>query len=139
MPSRRHAATDAAPKTPPSGGGQPKLVSTVLMLACTAVMLPLLFPPFYCFFLAPVALVPFCVCILRRPLKPRYLLAYYLLGVAFWGPNLFWLGPVTVGGFIGLALFVALYFALFAFGVHRLVVQLRMPATLAVPLVWTGV
>jgi apolipoprotein N-acyltransferase len=109
------------------------------MLASTAVFLPLLFPPFYCFFLAPVALVPFCVCVLRRPFRVKNILSYYLLGAAFFIPNLFWLGPVTIGGFVALALFVALYFPLFAFGLHRLVVHLRLPATVAVPVVWTAV
>ncbi len=137
--SRRRKSASAAQPAKVGAAGQRKLASTVLMLACTAIMLPLVFPPFYCFFLAPVALVPFCVCIVRRPLQWRFLLAYYLLGVAFFLPNLFWLAPVTVGGFIGLSLYVALYFAVFAFGVHRLVIQLRLPATLAVPLVWTGV
>jgi apolipoprotein N-acyltransferase len=102
-------------------------------------MLTLLFPPFYCFFLAPVALVPAAVCILRRPLKWRYVGAYYLAGVAFWAPNLFWLGPVTVGGFIGLAMFIALYFVAFALVFRQLVVGFRMPATIALPLVWTAV
>jgi apolipoprotein N-acyltransferase len=115
------------------------LASTVLMLVVTAVLLPLLFPPFYCFFLAPVALVPFCVCVIRRPLWWRYIGAYYLLGVACFVPNLFWLGSVTIGGYIALGLFVALYFALFAVALHRLVVEFRLPATFAVPLAWTAV
>jgi apolipoprotein N-acyltransferase len=109
------------------------------MLTLTAILLPLVFPPFYCFFLAPVALVPFCVCVIRRPLGWRYLLAYYLLGAAFFVPNLFWLGPVTIGGYIALALFVALYFPLYAAALHRLVVEFRLPATIAVPLAWTAV
>jgi len=116
-----------------------KRTSLWLLLLCSALMLPLLFPPFYCFFLAPVALVPFAIAILRRPMKWRFAGAYYLLGAAFFLPNLFWLIPVTFGGYVGLALFVALYFPLFAWGFHRLVVQFRMPATFALPLVWTAV
>jgi apolipoprotein N-acyltransferase len=118
--------------------GISKTAATLWLLGSTAVALTLLFPPFYCFFLAPVALVPFCVCILRRPMSKGFLLAYYGLGVAFFLPNLFWLAPVTSFGFIVLALFVALYFPLFAVVVRRLVVDLRLPATVAVPLVWTG-
>ncbi len=120
-------------------GGISKLSSAILLLASTAVLLPLIFPPFYCFFLAPVALVPFCICVLRRPMRKGYLLAYYLLGVVFFMPNLFWVAAVTVGGFIALALFLALYFPLFALGIHRLVIHFRLPATLAVPLVWVGI
>jgi apolipoprotein N-acyltransferase len=114
-------------------------VSTVLMLGSTAVLLALLFPPFYCFFLAPVALVPLTLCVLRRPMTWRYLLAYYLTGVGFFLPNLFWLAPVTGMGLVGLAMYVALYVALYAVGMHRLVVQMRLPAALAAPVVWTAV
>jgi apolipoprotein N-acyltransferase len=120
-------------------GGISKMSSMILLLALTAVLLSLLFPPFYCFFLAPFALVPFCVCVLRRPMRKRFLLAYYLLGVAFFLPNLLWISPVTFGGFIALALFLAIYFPLFAVGIHRLVIHFRLPATVAVPLVWVGI
>ncbi len=102
-------------------------------------MLPLLFPPFYFLFLAPVALVPFGWCAVRRPLSWKYLLGYYALGAAFFLPNLFWLIPVTWGGWLALSLFVALYFPLFAIAFNRLVVQLRMPATFALPIAWTAV
>jgi apolipoprotein N-acyltransferase len=102
-------------------------------------MLTLLFPPFYCWFLAPFALVPFCIAIIRRPLSRRNLLAYYCLGVGFFLVALYWIAPVTILGFIALAMFVALYFLLFAIAANRLIVQLRLPATLAVPIAWTAV
>ena len=132
-------ASKAAPGANSIHSRPGKGLSTFVMLAATAVMLSLLFPPFYCFFLAPVALVPFCVCILRRPLKVRFLAWYYLLGAVFFLANLFWMFPVTFGGTLALSLFVALYFPLFALALHRLVIQFRMPSTLAVPLAWTAV
>ncbi len=109
------------------------------MLALAAILLPLLFPPFYCFFLAPVALVPLAVCSIRRSLNWRYLLAYYALGFIFFALNLYWLWPVTFGGVLALSVYLAIYTPLFAIGTNRLVVQLRLPATFAVPLVWTAV
>jgi apolipoprotein N-acyltransferase len=117
----------------------PAKVSPLWLLVGTAVMLPLMFPPFYCWFVGVVALAPFCWCVLHRPMWPRYLWAYYALGVAFFLPNLFWIGPVTILGLIALALYLAIYFPLFAWGLHRLTVQFRMPATIAVPLMWTAV
>jgi apolipoprotein N-acyltransferase len=114
-------------------------VSPWWLLLLTAVLLPLMFAPFYCWFVGPLALVPFCWCVLDRPLWPRYLWAYYGLGLAFFLPNLFWIGPVTILGLIALALYLAIYFPLFAWGLHRLVIQFRMPATIAVPLAWTAV
>ncbi|MCL2649268.1 MAG: apolipoprotein N-acyltransferase, partial [Phycisphaerales bacterium] len=116
-----------------------KAFSTLLMLVTTDILLTLLFPPFYCFFLAPVALAPLCICVLRRPMNLKYLFFYYLAGVGFFLPNLYWLMPVTVLGTFLLSLFLGLYFAIFAFGFHRLTNGLRIPATFAVPLVWTAV
>ena len=123
----------------PGEAVEAKTTSAVLMLVATAIMLPLIFPPFYCFFLAPVALVPLCVCVLRRPMRKRYLFFYYLAGVGFFLPNLYWLASITLPGYMLLALYLGLYFPLFAFGLHRLTVGLRMPATFAVPLAWTAV
>ncbi len=144
------AVEKQAAKNKPKGGkperpgegvavGRHKFSSAVLMLFLTAVLMPLLFPPFYWWFLAQFALVPFTICVIRRRLNWGWVLMYYLLGVAFFVPSLFWLGPVTVGGYIAVALYMALYFPVYAIGVHRLVVQLRMPALVAVPLVWTAV
>ena len=110
-----------------------------MLLAATVVMLLLLFPPFYCFFLAPVALVPLCVCIVRRNLRWRNLLYYWATGAAFFLVGLIWLAQVDVLGYTALSLYVGLYFALFAVGMRQLVVEMRLPATVAVPLVWTGV
>ncbi|MGN6370035.1 MAG: apolipoprotein N-acyltransferase [Phycisphaerae bacterium] len=116
-----------------------KTTSLLLLLLASALLLPLLFPPFYCYFLAPVALVPLAWTILERPMKPRFAAAYYLFGLAFFLPNLFWLAPVTIGGYFALAFFLALYLPLFAWAFHRLVISFRMPATFALPLAWTFV
>jgi apolipoprotein N-acyltransferase len=108
------------------------------LLAASVFLLSLLFPPFYCFFLAPVALVPLSICIVRRPISPRYILFYYLAGVVYFAANFFWIFPVTIVGLILLALYLGIYFPLFAFGLHRLTIQLRVPATFAVPILWTA-
>ncbi len=125
--------------TPKSKAASRKTVSLLLGLLASAILLPLLFPPFYCFFLAPIALVPLAGVILERPFKLRYAAAYYLFGFAFFLPNLFWIAPVTFWGYIALGLYLALYLPLFAWAFHRLVIAFRMPATFALPLAWTAV
>ena len=125
--------------TPKSTSASRKTTSLLLGLLASALLLPLLFPPFYCFFLAPVALVPLAWVILERPMKLRYAAAYYLFGFAFFLPNLFWIAPVTFWGYIALGLYLALYLPLFAWAFHRLVISFRMPATFALPLAWTAV
>ncbi|HEY4330578.1 MAG TPA: apolipoprotein N-acyltransferase [Phycisphaerae bacterium] len=128
-----HEDLSARPKTPK------RLVSTILMLGTSVLLLSLLFPPFYCFFFAPVALVPFCMCVLRRAMTKRYMGAYWAAGAVFFLLNLWWMAPVSTGGYIALSLFVGLYFVVFAVGIQRLIVQFRLPATIAVPVVWTAV
>ena len=61
------------------------------MLALSSLLLTLLFPPLYCFFLAPIALVPLVACILRRPLRPRHFAMYYLAGIWFFLASAYWL------------------------------------------------
>jgi apolipoprotein N-acyltransferase len=117
----------------------PTFWSAALLCLATVVMLTGIYPPFYLWPLAFLALVPFGVCVLGRPLKMRWLGFYYLTGALFFVPNLFWLWPVTFWGTLVLSLYLALYFALFALVLHRMVVDLRVPATLALPVAWTAV
>jgi len=143
--AKRKKKSSPPPPTPPAetvlvaSRAQTKANSTLIMLGVTVLLTTLIFPPFYCFFLAPVALVPLCVCVLRRPMNLKYLFFYYLTGVGFFLPNLYWLQPVTTPGFMLLAVYLGIYFAIFAFALHRLTNGLRIPATFAVPLAWTAV
>ncbi len=108
------------------------------LLGLTFLLYTVAFPPFNLWpaiFLAPV---PLALCTLGRPANWRWLLAYYAMGVVFFGVNLFWLLIVAPGGVIALALFCGLYFAFFAAAFRRLVIQLRWPAMLALPLVWVA-
>jgi apolipoprotein N-acyltransferase len=110
----------------------------VSLLLATFAFLTLSFPPYYAWFLALVSLAPLTLCIIRRPLNWRWLLAYELTGFLFFVVNLRWLTAITTAGTFAVAAFLGLYFVLFAIGVHRLVVHLRWPALLAVPLVWVS-
>ena len=133
------ARAGALLSTAAAAGARAKGRSTIAMLILTPALLALLFPPFYCYLLAPFALVPLALCVVRRPMRWRYAGLYYLSGVAFFLPNLYWIGPVTWLGYVLLALFCALYFPVFAFGLHRLVNGLRVPAMIAVPVLWTAI
>lgn len=113
--------------------------SGALLLAGTVLLLSLSFPPWNLWPLALVALTPLTWCAIRRPLSAGGLLLYELAGLAFFLPNLLWLTRVTWPGTVAVAaLFLAPFFVLYAVGVQRLVMHLRWPALLAVPLVWVG-
>ena len=85
-----------------------------------------------------VCLVPWGICILHRPGGWRWNFIYYLLGVAWFLANLYWLWPLTAGGTIALVAFIGLYWMLFAWSLRRLVVDLRWPAMVAMPLAWVA-
>lgn len=108
------------------------------LLALTFLLYSIAFPPFNLWpaiFLAPV---PLAMCALGRPASWRWLLGYYGLGAFFFAVNLFWLYTVAPGGVVALSLFCGLYFAAFAWAFRCLVVQLRWPALVALPLVWVA-
>ena len=113
----------------------------VLLCGLTVVLLSLTFPFWLCsplnfWPLVFVALVPLAVCIIRRPLKARWLLLYYLTGVVFFLPMTLWLPFDALLGTIVLTFFVSLYLMVFALALHRLMVDLRVPGTFALPLAW---
>ena len=118
----------------------------VVLLLLSGIMMTLSFPSWGSsgvgkgggglWFLAPVCLVPWGICILRRPTSFRWLLAYYLFASAWFFFDLFWLWTVHVGATLALSCYVAIYWVLFAFALRRMVVHLRWPALLALPVAW---
>jgi apolipoprotein N-acyltransferase len=112
-----------------------------MLCGLTLLLLTIIFPAYLHFRIWPVAffaVVPIAVCILHRPLKFRWLWLYYLTGFLYFSSMLFWLWPVTVGGTFVLSAYLAVYFPLFAVAFRRMVVDLRVPATAALPVAWTA-
>ena len=109
----------------------------LLILAANA-MLWLAFPPVGIWPLALFALAPLTLAILGRPRGIRPLLVLWLGGFIYFLVASFWLIPVTVGGYIGLSLYMGIYFAIFAVLLRIWVVRLRVPVILAVPLAFTA-
>ena len=108
------------------------------LLAISGVLLTLSFPGYACWPLAFVALAPFVVCVIRRPANWKWMGTYYLFGVLWFLGNLHWLWPLTDWGTVALCLYLGLFWLLFAWALRRLIVELRWPALVAVPLVWVA-
>jgi apolipoprotein N-acyltransferase len=104
--------------------------------ALTLAGLSLAFPPFDLWPLGLFALAPWAWCVITQPARKRMVLASWGLGFVYFGANLYWLWPITSGGEIALSAYLGLYFALAAWGLRRIVVTLRWPVWLALPLVW---
>ncbi len=136
--------TQQLPAKPPTrrlwttwGTGLALLLASVLMLTFSFPSIKLIYPIFYgWWFLVFFALTPLTLCAIHRPLNWRWMVAYELAGFLFFVVNLRWLTAITTAGTFAVSGFLGLYFVLFAVGSHRLIVHLRWPAMLAVPLVW---
>lgn len=108
------------------------------LLLASAILLALSFPRPGIWFLAHVALVPMFILALRAASARRLLWTGFIVGWAWWLAMIRWMIPVTAGGWIALAGYMALYTPLALVLVRLLHRRLRIPATLALPLVWVS-
>ncbi len=127
-----------------SAGGKPQAAGRMrfpvfaLLILTTNVMLWLAFPPAGVWPLALFALAPLTLAILGRPGGIWPLLLLWTGGFIYFLVASFWLIPVTVGGYIGLSLYMGIYFPIFGVLLRIWVVRLRVPVLLAVPLAFTA-
>lgn len=116
--------------------------STFLYAAAGAALLWAALPPLDLWPLAWIAPVPWILLIRRKELAgPKPYLALWTVGFFFWLFTLHWLRLpywALAFGWMALAGYFAFYVPVFI-GLSRIAVhQLRWPAMLAAPLVWTG-
>jgi apolipoprotein N-acyltransferase len=111
---------------------------TVMLLALlSTVLLTVCFAPFNAWPFAFVALVPWGLA-LEADRRPRWgLLWATLAGLLFWAGNLYWLWWITLTGYAALLVYLTAYW-LIAAVVLRSAVRRRVPAWVALPLVWVA-
>lgn len=104
----------------PAGG----LVSLMPWLAAflSGLLLFAAFPPFEMSEAGWFALVPLVLSV-RHVGARRALQLGFVAGLAFWLPSVWWISHVTYAGWIVLCVYCALYLALFAWFVNRLLVR----------------
>src|SRR5205823_1156060 len=115
---------------------------SALLAACaTAALLYLGYFPVACGWLGWVALVPL-LALVRSPARPRVVyLAAYLAGLLFFGPVLQWMRVADWRMYFTwamLATYCAVYFPAAVWLLRRLDRATRLPLTMTLPLVWTG-
>jgi apolipoprotein N-acyltransferase len=112
-------------------------LSVLLLHALSAALLSASFAPFNYWYLAYVALVPWSLALLDEG-RPRWgLLCSYLGGVLFWASNLYWLWWITLPGYFALVAYLSVYWLVGAW-VVRAALRRRIPAWIALPLIWTS-
>ncbi len=109
------------------------------LLAVWAVLSWLVFPPVNWWLVAYVAPAPLVLVAARGQSVRVVALLTYLAGLVWWAVAVRWLTDVTLGGYIALSFYLAVYpltFALVLRLVHR---RLGLPLFLAAPIVWVAV
>lgn len=130
---------NATPDNPGAdSAGRMRFPIFLLLILATDLMLWLAFPPVGLWPLALFALAPLTLAILGRPRGIGPLLVLWLGGFIYFLVASFWLIPVTLGGYIGLSLYMGIYFIVFAVLLRIWVLRLRVGVLLAVPLAFTG-
>ncbi|MHC4343866.1 MAG: hypothetical protein ACYSUP_04205, partial [Planctomycetota bacterium] len=106
-------------------------------LAASALMLTVIQPPFSFAALAWIALVPF-VLVCSPAAKPKPLaLAAYLVSLAYWLANIYWVFPVTIAGWAAYCLYQALLWPILALALRYCRTK-KIPLLLAVPVLFVG-
>jgi len=111
-----------------------------LPFVASAVMLTVIAPPISWSPLAWVSLVPFILACSLRPwrTKPKPLaVAAYLVSLAYWLGNLYWIFPITVVGWAAFCLYTALFWPILALCLRYCRTK-KIPLLLAVPVLFVG-
>src|SRR5437867_2804267 len=104
------ASTDVSP--------QRRWWGRALLLIATACLLTLAFAPFYQFYLAWIALVPFLLVVHASPSLRWAIFWGWIGGLLLFLPNFAYLLYVTIPGAIALCAYLALFWALAAAALH---------------------
>lgn len=114
-----------------------KLLLTLAGFILSSILLTICQAPFDVHFLAWAAWVPFMLVCRPDISTKRLLICAYLVGLAYWVGNLYWLQIVTLPGYITFSLVQALYWPLMAVCV-RFVRQKKWPLFLLAPVIFVG-
>src|SRR5690606_10593490 len=104
----------------PSAAARARALSPSLLWgAASVLLLTLASAPFGQWYLAWIALVPLLVAVQQAKSARRAALVGYLAGAAYFALNLWWLWTATVPGTVVLVVYLAVYWAMFAWILHR--------------------
>jgi apolipoprotein N-acyltransferase len=135
---RAKARTDAKAEGVPFRVLLGRVGKLLALPVVSALALTLAFPPVDWSPVAYVALVPLIVGAFRAKSNSDAFWAAFLGGLVFYGVNLYWVLPITVAGFLALLPYLALYWALFGWGVRRIGRATHVPQTFLAPVLWVA-
>ena len=135
-PPRKTTGSPREGERPPLRRSLSLVLRPYLLAVLAAMLLTLAFPPMEISWLAYLAPVPLLIMALRTRRPRSVFLAGWLGGLAFFALNMYWFWPITKAGAIALIPYLALYWALFAWGLRKMREVLPVPTTLLAPLLW---
>jgi len=113
-----------------------------LLALISAFGLSLAFPPTEISWLAYLAPVPLLVMAVATAPRRHVFWAAWLGGFVFFGWNMWWIWPIslpgTAAGWVVLAAYLGLYWAVFSWFLRRLEEISPIPLTFAAPVLWVG-
>ncbi|MEN6334797.1 MAG: hypothetical protein ABFE01_11085 [Phycisphaerales bacterium] len=111
--------------------------STLSLFIASAAMLTAIQPPIGWSFLAWAAVVPFALACSPQRKAGGVALAAFLVGFLYWLGNLYWIQPITTLGWLGMGLYLSLFWGLPALAV-RFARKVRIPLFIALPILLVG-
>lgn len=111
--------------------------STLLLFAASALLLTVIQPPIGWSFLAWVAFVPFVLACSPHIRTRSVAFWAFVVGFLYWLGNLYWIEPITTLGWLGMGLYLSLFWGLPALAV-RAARQARIPLFIALPILLAG-
>ena len=112
--------------------------AVVALTGLTMVLLTVIQEPIGWSALAWLALAPWVLAVVGAKSGGMMAGTSYVLGLAYYLVNLWWLAPVTAAGYGGLCFYLAWYFVLSGWILRRVYLRRRWPFTLVLPCVWVA-
>jgi len=103
----------------------------------SALLLTVIQPPTGWSFLAWVAFVPFALACSPQAKTRTLAFAAFIVGFVYWLVNLYWIEPITTIGWLGMGLYLSLFWVLPALAV-RFARAKRIPLFIALPILLVG-
>jgi len=112
-------------------------LSVVLFALLAVVLLTISFPPYDCWYLGYVALLPWGLALTGATSRRWVFLCTTLGAVGFWAINLYWLWWITLVGYAAMVVYLSAYWVLAAI-VVRTGMRRGWPTWVVLPVVWVS-
>mgnify|MGYP000890136447 CR=1 FL=1 len=111
--------------------------TTFTLFVASALLLTVIQPPMGWSFWAWVAWTPFALACSPQKNARSVILAAFSVGFLYWLVNLYWIQPITTIGWLGMGLYLSMFWVLPALAVRR-VRATRIPLFVALPILLAG-